>query len=262
MKKKLLVKGIKINVCILSGVKKKPATGHDFLILHGWGGSCHSWVAVGVMLQKLGWRVIIPEWPGCGESGALDRVWRTDDYGDAVLEIIEQLKLQKITVLAHSHGGRVLLKMLARGAGDFQKVLVFGAAGIPHKLNFRQKMARFLAWLGKPFQTVPFFGKILDKARTLVYRAIGGHDYLMLRDNFLKKTMAQVLKTDLTPLLPRISVPVVLLWGDRDTYTPLADGQKMHELLPKSELVVIPGARHGHHLHNPSEFFQVLKAHL
>ncbi|WP_212786488.1 alpha/beta fold hydrolase [Ferrigenium kumadai] len=51
-------------------------------------------------------------------------------------------------------------------------------------------------------------------------------------------------KTDLSPRLAAITVPVLLLWGDADPISPLAVGIRLFELLPRSDLHVIPG---GHH---------------
>lgn len=45
-------------------------------------------------------------------------------------------------------------------------------------------------------------------------------------------------------LLPRISVPVLVIAGDRDSFTPSALSRRMCELLPKGELLMIPGGTH------------------
>jgi pimeloyl-ACP methyl ester carboxylesterase len=45
-------------------------------------------------------------------------------------------------------------------------------------------------------------------------------------------------------LLPRLKMPVLLIWGAEDRITPLSQGEKMHRLVPQSDLVVIPGCGH------------------
>jgi pimeloyl-ACP methyl ester carboxylesterase len=45
-------------------------------------------------------------------------------------------------------------------------------------------------------------------------------------------------------LLPKLKMPVLLVWGQLDRITPLSLGQKMHELIPQSQLEVIPGCGH------------------
>jgi pimeloyl-ACP methyl ester carboxylesterase len=45
-------------------------------------------------------------------------------------------------------------------------------------------------------------------------------------------------------LLPNLKMPVLIVWGDVDHITPLSEGQKMHELIPQSQMNVIPGCGH------------------
>jgi pimeloyl-ACP methyl ester carboxylesterase len=48
--------------------------------------------------------------------------------------------------------------------------------------------------------------------------------------------------------LDRIRVPVLLLWGDADPISPVAVGLRLKELLPRSNMHVLPGG--GHDLAN------------
>ena len=49
---------------------------------------------------------------------------------------------------------------------------------------------------------------------------------------------------NLTPLLPSLRIPTLLLWGDADPISPVAVGQRLAMLLPHAELHVIPGGQH------------------
>ena len=49
---------------------------------------------------------------------------------------------------------------------------------------------------------------------------------------------------NLADRLREISVPVLLLWGDADPISPVATGERLADLLPDAELVVIPGGTH------------------
>ncbi|MEW5854903.1 MAG: alpha/beta hydrolase [Myxococcota bacterium] len=46
-------------------------------------------------------------------------------------------------------------------------------------------------------------------------------------------------------ILSSIGVPVLVVGGERDIYTPLAQSRKMHDLIPDSELLIIPGGSHA-----------------
>lgn len=49
---------------------------------------------------------------------------------------------------------------------------------------------------------------------------------------------------DLTDALPKIDVPVLLLWADRDEISPLSVGERLVELIPNSALVVYRSSDH------------------
>src|SRR6185295_6386610 len=51
-------------------------------------------------------------------------------------------------------------------------------------------------------------------------------------------------RTDLTARLRCVVAPVLLLWGDADPISPVPVGQRLAELLPASQLVVIRGGDH------------------
>jgi pimeloyl-ACP methyl ester carboxylesterase len=49
---------------------------------------------------------------------------------------------------------------------------------------------------------------------------------------------------DLTPELPKLRIPTLLLWGDEDRISPVEVGQRLASLLPQAELHVFPRAGH------------------
>ena len=51
-------------------------------------------------------------------------------------------------------------------------------------------------------------------------------------------------KEDLTARLGELQLPVLLLWGDADPISPVAVGQRLAELLPKAELIVVKNGSH------------------
>jgi pimeloyl-ACP methyl ester carboxylesterase len=51
-------------------------------------------------------------------------------------------------------------------------------------------------------------------------------------------------RSDLSALLPEVTAPVLLLWGDADPISPVAVGRRLAQLLPNAELVVLKGGTH------------------
>lgn len=57
-----------------------------------------------------------------------------------------------------------------------------------------------------------------------------------------------------------LDLPVALIWGDKDTVTPLDQGQVLETLLPNAHLTVLTDVGHIPHLEAPKEFSDVLLA--
>jgi pimeloyl-ACP methyl ester carboxylesterase len=51
-------------------------------------------------------------------------------------------------------------------------------------------------------------------------------------------------RLDSTPLLPSIKVPTLVIVGEEDTITPVADARRVAGMIPGSELAVVQGAAH------------------
>jgi pimeloyl-ACP methyl ester carboxylesterase len=49
---------------------------------------------------------------------------------------------------------------------------------------------------------------------------------------------------DLSAQIPSLRAPALLLWGDADPISPVAVGERLASLLPRSRLRIIPGAGH------------------
>jgi pimeloyl-ACP methyl ester carboxylesterase len=60
-----------------------------------------------------------------------------------------------------------------------------------------------------------------------------------MQENFIK-----TINEDLAGYLPHVKQPTLILWGQRDTETPLSDGRRMEKDLPDAKLVVMQGAGH------------------
>jgi pimeloyl-ACP methyl ester carboxylesterase len=56
----------------------------------------------------------------------------------------------------------------------------------------------------------------------------------------------------------KLDMPVVLIWGDKDTVTPLHQGQELAALLPNARLTVLNYVGHIPHLEAPKEFADAL----
>ena len=62
--------------------------------------------------------------------------------------------------------------------------------------------------------------------------------------------------------MPKVTAPVLLFWGDKDTATPLRDAHTMQRLMPDAGLVVAQGAGHFAMLEQAELWMETIKSFL
>lgn len=232
--------------------------GYPVLLLHGWGASYDTYRGV-INTLKDRHRVIALNFPGCGNSDTMENPWTLDDYCDLVLKFIKTLNIENPIMFGHSHGGRVTMKMVADGMVSPPKIVLLDSAGLIPKKTFRQK------WRAKSFKiikrilTLPviksFSGGLLEKAR----RHYGSADY-NAAPLVLRQTMVSLVNTDLRDIIHKISCPTLLIWGENDTATPLADAKIIESLIPDCGLCVIKGTGHFSFCERPFEAHAIINS--
>jgi pimeloyl-ACP methyl ester carboxylesterase len=112
------------------------------------------------------------------------------------------------------------------------------------------------AKLAKGVFSLPVWGSFGRRAIERVSERVGSRDYRAA--GAMRPTLVRVVNEDVTPLLPAIQAPTLILWGDQDTEVPRAAMEIMAERIPRSRLVVFRGAGHFPFLDLPEEFCRTL----
>ena len=113
--------------------------GELVVLLHGWGSNITLFNHTVSVLSKK-YKVVAMDMPGFGESDEPKEPWCVDDYVDFVLKFIESYSPKKVTLLGHSFGGRVIIKMCSRALPfEINKIILVDSAGVKPKKTFKQK---------------------------------------------------------------------------------------------------------------------------
>lgn len=205
------------------------------LFLHGWGAPAATYR---LLLDHLSGycRVVAPDLPGFGGSAEPESAWCVDDYVDWTVAFAAALGLDRVILMNHSFGGRISIKLLSRRPVPFmvEKAVFMDAAGIrpKHGLEYYIKVYSYKA-----------AKRLLPGLAKKMQGKTGSADYRSASEG-MRRTMVRCINEDLTPLLPAVAVPTLLIWGSADTATPLSDGRLMEQRIPDAGLVVLEGAGH------------------
>ena len=232
-----------------TGPRDAPAV----IMLHGFGASLHTWEGWATLLADR-FRVVRIDLPGFALTGPDP----TGDYSDARASVVlaalmDRLGIAQADVVGNSMGGRIAWRFaLAEPTRVRRLVLVapdgFASPGRPYGAPEPvPPVVHLLPWM-MPRSMVratlaPAYADPSRMAESDVSRA---HDLLRapgVRPAILAR-MAQHVLEDPRPLLPRLTQPVLLLWGEQDRMIPASHGQDWLAVLPRADLVVLPGLGH------------------
>lgn len=230
--------------------------GKPVILLHGWLASLETMAPLAKSLAK-SFKVYSVDIIGFGKSDLPDEPLNTNDFGNFLKEFINKLEIQNPILIGHSNGGRTILNYAGRNLGKINKIVLIDSAGIipKRKPKYYIKMYTFKL-LKNIFKILPktqMFNNIKERALS----KFGSSDYKNSPE-ILKRTMSIILNEDQKYLMPNIKVPTLLIWGDKDTATPLEDGKTMEKLIPDSGLVVYEGAGHFSYLDKLSNCLLIL----
>lgn len=233
------------------------------LCLHGWGGSKDSFQELRAALGTVSvLEVLTPDLPGFGEEPEPSEPWNVDDYADWVESYIASHHTSgKLLLLGHSHGGRIALKLAARGSVPIAHLYLCAAAGIRHPRHIKRLIGLTLAKGGKLLLSAPMLRMLEPTAKRLLYKLVRVHDYERASP-IMQKTLQKVSREDLRSLLPRITQPTDIFWGEQDSMTPVTDGRLMARTIPDAHLHVFSGVRHRVHRDRAEAIASVIQSHL
>ncbi len=241
--------------------RRSGAGDRRVLLLHGWGCSMALMAPVEEALSGHA-EVLTLDFPGFGESGRPPEPWGVPEYAAAVYALCEEERFLPCAVIAHSFGGRVALFLGAEHSGLFTRMVITGGAGLraPQTAEGQKRAAAFRRKrdLAEKLGRLPLLATAAERLQDRLRQKYGSADYNAL-DAEMRKTFVKVINQDLSDTLPRQKQPTLLIWGDRDTETPLWMGQKMEREIPDAALIVLEGGSHFAYLEQSARFNAIVK---
>ena len=221
----------------LSYIQK--GSGKDLVMLHGYLASKESFYPQIEYFSKF-YRVTALDFLGFGEGGELTEAFSVSDYADWLMNALQELKIEKPLVIAHSFGGRVAVKCLSRG-NLFERAVLTGCAGIVPKRTLKYKLR---------VKTYRFVKKIAPR---YAEKKFGSSEYRSLSP-VMRESYKKIVNEDLREDAKKISVPVLFICGEKDTDTPVSSAKIYQSCVRGSRLKIMENCGHFAHLDNALEF--------
>ncbi len=106
---------------------KKTGEGHPLVILHGLFGMGDNWSTLSRSYAEHGFSVFVPDLRNHGRSPH-DAVFNYEVMAEDLSELIEEQRLEKVSVIGHSMGGKVAMHFAALFSGKMDRLIVVDIA--------------------------------------------------------------------------------------------------------------------------------------
>ena len=244
------------NICYrITGSGSKYA-----VMLQGWGTNLGMYDSVADSINDE-YTFVQFDFPGFGGSDEPSEPWNVDAYADFFLKLMKELHIEKASLIGHSYGGRVIIKLASRPDIPFviENIVLIDSAGIVPEKTFRQKLKianyKILKRVFSVKLICTLFPELVED-----WRNRQGSDDYKNASPIMRRCLVMAVNEDLRHLLPKITQDTLLVWGDKDTATPISDAKMMESMIPGSGLVVLNGCGHFSFLEQPAVFRNIMRS--
>lgn len=242
------------------------------VLIHGFASSTLVWSKVFLKLAQIGFRVIAVDMLGYGYSGKP----RNGEYtiagqANLLMRLLEHLGISRATLVGSSYGGAVAATCALDHAARVEKLVLVGTVNNNEPLRFSLMRLFSSRVLGDVVSPLLIGSRRLLRKR--MKRVYDRHEWVLderrvdarhfpLRAAGTQRAIIRTVRGWDAERISRdahlIRQPTLLLWGENDIEIPLADGERLHEAIPGSRLVVFLNCGHLPHEEYPEAFTKVV----
>jgi pimeloyl-ACP methyl ester carboxylesterase len=249
--------------------------GIPLLLVHGFGASIGHWRKNIPVWAEGGYRVFTIDLLGFGGSDKPAIAYSLELWQE-LLKDFWACHIQTPTVFIGNSIGALLSLMMAANYPEMVKgaVLLNVAGGLNHRPNELNPvlgliMAGFTKLVGSPITGKFIFNQVRQKQRirstlsqvycdqTAITDELVDLLYLPSCDVGAQEVFASILTAPAgekpEDLLPKVTCPILVLWGESDPWTPIKGAKVFREMATQKDIQVIPIPNTGHcpHDENP-----------
>lgn len=259
------------------GDKKSPV----IIMIHGFRGTHHGASFIAKNLPE--YQVIIPDLPGFGETPPLHSEHSLKNYIKWLDNFIKELKLpQKPFLFGHSFGSIIVSHFVAQNNNAISKLILaspISTSALKGPRVIETQIAILYFWLGNKLPeklgTKLLSSRIIIRAMSaLMAKTEDKKTRKFVRDqhfqHFSSFANRQVVyeaflastKNTVSSVAPKITVPTLIIAGDKDDIVSLKKQYELLALLPNAQITVINDVGHFIHYETPEQVADAIKAFL
>lgn len=237
-------------------------SGDALMLLHGFGADKDNFTRSARLLTPH-YRVIVPDHIGFGESSHPPQA----DYGamaqaERLRTLAQALGIKSVHLGGSSMGGQIALTYAARYPAEVASLWLLDPAGVwsapkselakivlsegrnPLIARNEEEFAQTFAFVmsDPPFVPRP----MLDVMAQARIRNVG----------LAERIFKQIATESVEPLVTGLATPALIVWGDQDRAINVASAEVLRGLMPRSQVIIMPGIGHLPMVERPQQSAQ------
>lgn len=248
----------------------EEGSGRPLLLLHGW--SCHGgFFGPQVAAFRDTCRVIVPDLPGHGKTGADGPELSIEAAADAVAELLAERDLTNVVCVGWSMGAHVAYSLIERhGAGRLSGLVVEDMApkvlndaewhlGLSDELDARRNIGVLKSIESHWSEIAPRIAeRIFAPGMSGDIVAYTGREIAAANPKLLAPMWASLTAQDFRAVIAGIDIPVVLAHGAKSALYGSDVARWQADRMPDGRVATFEASGHAPHLEEPAAFNSIL----
>ncbi|MGW1548403.1 alpha/beta fold hydrolase [Streptomyces sp. NPDC002346] len=238
-----------------------PSGGLPVVLIHGHPFDRTMWAPQAEALERAGYRVIASDLRGYGESAVVPGRTLLADFADDMAALLDHLGVERAVVGGLSMGGQIAMEFHRLHRNRVSALVLADTSPVSETDDgkaFRNRLADRLLGEGMAGYADEVIDRMIAPYNVTALPGVAAQVLAMMRTTAPEGAAAALRgraeRPDYRESLAGAEVPVLLVFGADDTYTPVADGEALHRMIPDSALVVVDRAAHLPNLEQPERF--------
>jgi 4,5:9,10-diseco-3-hydroxy-5,9,17-trioxoandrosta-1(10),2-diene-4-oate hydrolase len=222
------------------------------LFVHGSGPGASGWSNFKgnyPWLAEHGYRTIVPDTMGYGYSTKLEEgVFSLDDVAAQYKALLDELSVDRATVVGNSQGGAIAITMALNYPGLVDKLVLMAPGGLETRETYMEMegikaMIRVLYKEGISKETMRKVFKLQLHDESKITEQVIEERYQVAMTQH-KDNIARIRVANQEDRLSEIRCPVLCFWGANDKFCPMSGASKIAASCPNSRTMLIANCGH------------------